>query len=632
MSNMKKRILIILGILVLLWGVCYYYMQQVTTLIHNGMITRSYEMTEDAAHLIKSRLRKDTSQDNIRKLKVQLNEAKLFGERGRMHLVDVSGREVLPASLDRQFSCAFILPGVKEKFPELAEDSFLTSQQYAGVYRVDDISYSFSYAPVGINDWYVAAIVPLDVSFYYTQQALRLIFILVGAMVLILGIIAAYLIYETNDKRRQLYKMAYEDDVTCLGNKNRFFAAMSKIAAAQTSDLWCLLFVDIHNFKWVNDSLGLAVGNEVLGAVGKLLLADYTGSGEVAMRLTADKFLVLKPLIDWQEPRAYAESILHRIGLISVAGKKLNLKASVGGVLFRSDSVQDGHTVLDAASKAQATAARQLENPIVFYDEAVITKYKEENILVEELKAAIKNNELEVFYQPKYNPYKNTIIGAEALVRWKHATKGYILPGVFIPLAENKGLVWEITRFVFAQVCSDIKQWREAKLPLLPVSVNLSTHDLFQNELFSFLLEALNTYGRRAEEIELEVTETGIMDDLPRALSLLRKLKNLGFKLDIDDFGTGYSALSYLQVGIFDVIKLDRSFILQRDKYKDEGEKLITSVLALGRNLGLKCICEGVETKEQVEFLKTAGCEGIQGFYFAKPMSEQEFRKLLLKL
>lgn len=508
MSNLKKRILVILVILAFLWGFCFYYVDLVTGMIHDRVTTGSYEMIE----------------------------------------------------------------------------------------------------------------------------ALQLSFILVGAMALILGIVALYIIYENDYKENQLYKIAYEDDLTCLGNKNSFFAEMGKLATSKKNvPVWCLLLFDIHNFKWVNDSFGLATGNRVLGEIGKLLASKYTQNEELVMRLTADKFLVLKPLLDWQEPRAYAESILTKISKITIDATELNLKACVGGVLFQAQSVTDGHTVLDAATKAKDKAAKQLDDPVVFYNEEIIGKYKEENLLLEDLKIALQQGQLEVFYQPKYNPYLNQIMGAEALVRWKHPIRGYVLPREFIPLAESKGLIWEITKVVFTKVCSDIRQWRQAGLSIVPVSVNLSTHDLFQAELFAYLLENLNVYEIRPGDIELEVTETGIMHDLPRAISLLRKLKDLGFKLDIDDFGTGYSALSYLQVGVFDIIKLDRSFILQRDKYKEEGEKLITSILALGKNLGLKCICEGAETQEQVEFLKKAGCDGIQGYYFAKPMPEPDFVKLLNK-
>ena len=508
MSNLKKRILVILVILAFLWGFCFYYVDLVTGMIHDRVTTGSYEMIE----------------------------------------------------------------------------------------------------------------------------ALQLSFILVGAMALILGIVALYIIYENDYKENQLYKIAYEDDLTCLGNKNSFFAEMGKLATSKKNvPVWCLLLFDIHNFKWVNDSFGLATGNKVLGEIGKLLASEYTQNEELVMRLTADKFLVLKPLLDWQEPRAYAESILTKISKITIDATELNLKACVGGVLFQAQSVTDGHTVLDAATKAKDKAAKQLDDPVVFYNEEIIGKYKEENLLLEDLKIALQQGQLEVFYQPKYNPYLNQSLGAEAVVRGKEPIRGYVVPREFIPLAESKGLIWEITKVVFTKVCSDIRQWRQAGLSIVPVSVNLSTHDLFQAELFAYLLENLNVYEIRPGDIELEVTETGIMHDLPRAISLLRKLKDLGFKLDIDDFGTGYSALSYLQVGVFDIIKLDRSFILQRDKYKEEGEKLITSILALGKNLGLKCICEGAETQEQVEFLKKAGCDGIQGYYFAKPMPEPDFVKLLNK-
>lgn len=630
MTNMKKKMVAILSILVIIWGCCYYYEIKVTKLIHASLTRRSIEMTDDAARIFALRLQKDGSAENIKLLKYNLKSVKTFGAAGRMHLVDSKGNEVMPEKGCIAFSGRSFLPAIMARYPEASENNFLTKEKFAGVYDLKGVSYTLTYKPVGVNDWYIMAAIPLDNPSHPGQQAVRQTFKLVVALIIIFGIIALYVIYELRDKQSKLYTMAYCDDITGLGNKNRYFAEMHKMAKNKNSkQIWCLILLNIHNFRWVNDIFGLQIGNEVLRKVGNMLQANYTSQGEVAMRLSADVFLLLKPIEAWQEPTAYVENILEDLGKITVNEKRLNLKAAVGGVLFRAASVMDGHTVLDAAVHMRVKASEQLESPIVFCTEDVVAQYKEDNALLEDLKKDIQEGKLEVFYQAKYNPSSNEIIGAEALLRWKHATKGYIPPGLFIPLAEKRGIIWPITQLVFTKVCADIQSWRKQGRKIVPISVNISTHDLFQSELFSFLLENINKYDITPGDIELEITETSIMFDLKIALDLLRQLKQLGFKLDIDDFGTGYSALSYLQEGVFDVIKLDRSFLLQRDKFKVEGEKLITSIVAMGKSLGLICICEGAETKEHVDFLREIKVDGIQGYFYAKPEPENEFRKRL---
>lgn len=630
MTNLQKRIMGILSILLLLSGICYYYEGQVTRLIHESMTSRSREMVEDAAKLVGSRLQQDKSKENIRALKDKLSQSKLFGAKGRMQLVNGAGEEVFPRDTAKAFNCNNILPEVVKRHPNLLPSSFLANGSYVGVYTLEGHDYCLTYAPIGVNDWYVVALVPLRSTFHYGQQAVRELFKLMLALIAIFGLVAAYLIYDTKKKQEQLYAMAYGDDITGLGNKNRYFAEMSAMAKKPDNDqVWCLLLINLHNFKWVNDSFGVAAGNKVLNMVARVIEERYCHEKEIPMRLGSDLFLVLKPLPKWEEPLAYAEHILSDIKGISLEDKNLNLIASAGGVLFTSSSVIDGHTVLDAAMHAQEEAARKLEARVVFYTEDVIQKFKEENKLLEELKEAISKGALEVFYQAKYSPKTNEIVGAEALVRWRHPERGLIPPGLFIPLVEKRGFIWEVTQIVYGRVCQDIENWHKLGLKVVPVSVNVSSHDLFQNTLISSFLNGLNAHGIKKGEIELELTESTVMTDLDRSLNMLKKLKEIGFKLNIDDFGTGYSALSYLQEGVFDVIKLDRSFLLQRDKFKEEGEKLITSIIALAKNLDVKCVCEGAETKEQVEFLRDVGCDAIQGYYYAKPEPENEFRKRL---
>ena len=629
MSNVKKRVCFILLILGMLWGLCYYYEEEVTRLVYSSMVNRSQEMVEDIGRNCRSSLEEDSSFQNIQALKARLQETKLFGITGRLHLVDASGEEVMAFSAQKAFSCEYLLPILAREHTKFKADGFLSKSGYQGIYKVGDRSYCFSYVPVGAHNWYVVALVPLDRAFYNGQAALEIVYKMLLSLLAIFAVLAAYIIYECRDKEKKLYNMAYLDDITDLGNKNSYFAHMKKMADSNTQQIWCLLLFDVHNFKWINDSFGIAVGNSVLAKIGTLFRDKYTAHGEVAFRLGSDIFLALKPLSTWETPDTYVKAVLDDIGQISVEGKSLHMKATAGGVLFTSDKVTDGHTVLDGAITAQEEAAKSVDKTVVFYTDDIIQKQKEENLLLEDLKEDLRHNRLEVFYQAKYNPYTEKIMGAEALVRWKHKEKGYIPPGVFIPIVEKRGFIWDLTQIVFTAVCRDMRSWREEGLPSVPVSINISTHDLFQDRLISFLLSNLNQYAIAAEDIELEVTETAVMMDLKHALVVLRNLKELGFKLDIDDFGTGYSSLSYLQEGIFNVIKLDRSFLLQRDKFKTEGEKLITSIIAMGKNLGVTCICEGAETKEQVEFLKLVGCDGIQGYFFAKPEPAAVFKERL---
>ena len=457
----------------------------------------------------------------------------------------------------------------------------------------------------------------------------KLVVSLDGFMFIFFALILAYLFYERHKKHKVIYNLAYKDTISKLGNRNAYFSYIGNICHGRARHKpWCLISLNIHNFSWINDTFGTHAGNKVLKKIGALLSHNYAQDGEKLARLHGDVFFILKPLKNWDEPRSYIENVLRDIGKISYEGNALRMKATAVGMLFTPSSIKDGYIILDSVMKAQRETADRLNNQIIFCDKDFKAKVLAESQLVEKLKTAIAQDKIKVYYQAKYNPNTETLIGAEALARWKQDDR-YISPGLFITLAEKKGLVWDITQQVFTKVCRDLEAWHRQGLNVVPISVNISARDLYQKDLYIFLKQTLQRYNVRPEEIELEITETCIMQDTGIATVVLGSLKSLGFKIDIDDFGTGYSSLSYLQAGLFDIIKLDRSFLLHRDKFKNEGEKLISSIIALVKNLGLKCICEGAETKDQVGFLAAAGCDGIQGFYYAKPVPEQEFRMRL---
>jgi diguanylate cyclase (GGDEF)-like protein/PAS domain S-box-containing protein len=424
--------------------------------------------------------------------------------------------------------------------------------------------------------------------------------------------------------------LADHDALTDLANRNllndRVTQAMA--LARRTSSLLALLFLDLDRFKAVNDSIGHALGDLLLKAAAVRLESAIRG-GDTVARQGGDEFIILLTGLDGLENIVPAVTkILNLFAQpFTLENHVLHITASIGITVFPNDG-DTMQEMLRNADTAMYHAKAEHGNTYRFYSHDMSERAMERARLEGALHRALAQHEFEVFYQPKPDIRSGRIIGAEALIRWHDPEFGMIPPSRFIPIAEEVGLIVPIGRWVLDTACAQNKAWQDMGLPAICVAVNLSARQFLQDELVDTVADALGHAGLDARFLELELTESMVMNDAEHFIAKLHALKRLGVQLSIDDFGTGYSSLSYLKRFSLDRLKIDQSFI--RDIAADPDDAAITrSVIALGHSLNLKVIAEGVETQEQLDFLRRHQCDEMQGFYFSKALATDDFTSLL---
>ncbi len=427
--------------------------------------------------------------------------------------------------------------------------------------------------------------------------------------------------------------LAHYDDLTGLPNRVLFSQLLEQALSESTfaNKQVAVLFIDLDRFKLINDTLSHDSGDDVLRQVAKRLTEALPRRDTIA-RFGGDEFVVL--MRDCSIPTAAAETaqkLLTAIAepLLLEGLEEYCLTASIGISAFPGDG-QNAQTILKNADIAMYRAKEHGKNNYQFYSSQMNLHSFERLVLERFLRRALDQDEFELFYQPKIDLVTGCVTGMEALLRWMHPVMGMISPAKFIPLAEETGLIVPIGAWVLRAACAQNQAWQQRGLPALRVAVNLSARQFAQDDLHTTIVHVFEETGLSPELLELEITESVTMDNPEHAAGLLRKLKALGIRLAIDDFGTGYSSLSYLKRFPIDNVKIDRSFI--KDIPKDEDDVAITkAIIAMAHSLRLKVIAEGVETEEQLAFLREHGCDEAQGYLFGAPMPADEFEKLMLR-
>ena len=430
--------------------------------------------------------------------------------------------------------------------------------------------------------------------------------------------------YET----RLMYQANY-DALTGLANRNLLQDRLQHtIASAERYQYrLAVAFIDLDQFKFINDSLGHHTGDQLLKAVAACLKACVRESDTVA-RHGGDEFVVV---IDHSSDAVIA-SLMSKI-LASIAepvmieGHELHVTASIGFSLYPTDG-EDAETLLKNADAAMYRAKEQGRNNVQFYTDELNKKIHKRMALESILRHALERGEFFLHYQPQVALPGGEIVGAEALIRWMHKTEGVISPADFIPLAEELGLIVPIGEWALRTACAQMKAWQTAGLPKLTISVNLSARQFRQRNLAAVVALALHDTALDPEYLELELTESMMMDNVELAVATMNQLKAMGIKLSIDDFGTGYSSLSYLKRFPIDVLKIDQSFMSDIIEEPCDAP-IVRSIITLAHSLKLRVIAEGVETKEQLHYLSEHHCDAIQGFYFSCPVSADAFEQLL---
>ncbi|HSW25855.1 MAG TPA: EAL domain-containing protein, partial [Burkholderiaceae bacterium] len=424
--------------------------------------------------------------------------------------------------------------------------------------------------------------------------------------------------------------LATHDSLTGLPNRVMFGELLNHVLALsrRNQSKFAVLFIDLDRFKFINDSLGHEAGDALLREVAKRLKESLRASDIVA-RLGGDEFvMLLQDLGHSEQAGPIARKLLSAvIKPIELNGQECRVTASIGISVFPDDA-PDEASLMTHADLAMYHAKEEGKNNFQFYDGRLETLSLERLTLETKLRRAIERDELSLHYQAKLDLASNAISGVEALLRWNSAELGAVSPAKFIPVAEETGLILAIGKWVLRTACAQSVLWQRAGLPPVRVSVNLSPRQLNDPELLAAVQDVLAETGLKPDLLELEVTESSVMHNVERALEVLCALKDMGLRLAIDDFGTGYSSLAQLKRFPIDTLKVDRSFI--RELPADSEDKAIAeAIIAMGRTLSLTVVAEGVETREQQEFLRERLCDQMQGFFFSKPVAAADFAELL---
>jgi diguanylate cyclase (GGDEF)-like protein/PAS domain S-box-containing protein len=436
-----------------------------------------------------------------------------------------------------------------------------------------------------------------------------------------------------NDDCTQLQNNAYHDTLTGLPTR----ALLNERLAHQLNhskrkkQVMALLLLDLNRFKLINDTLGYAAGDLLLQIV-TTRLKSCVREVDAIFRLGDDEFaIILEDIAQPQDAARVAKRVLSICSLpFQLTEQEIYITISIGISLFPSDG-EDVETILKNAEAAMQRAKELGINNYQHYKPAMNVKAFEQLTLEHNLRKALRENEFIVYYQPLIDLLSGQLTGSEALVRWKHPELGMIQPGRFIPLAEETGLILPLGEYVLRSACEQTRTWQQKYCKSLSVSVNLSARQFQQQDLVLLVSKALEDSSLQPGQLELEITESLGMKNPELTLKTLNELKAMGIRISIDDFGTGYSSLSYLKKFPIDTIKIDRSFV--SDIHHDSNDAaIVLAIIALAHSLGLKVIAEGVELKEQADYLKHHGCEKVQGFLYSQPLPAHEFEKKFLDI
>ena len=437
-------------------------------------------------------------------------------------------------------------------------------------------------------------------------------------------------ISEIKINEARIEHLAHHDPLTGLPNRillnDRLERALA--AARRQRSMVALLFLDLDHFKVTNDSLGHVIGDKLLQSVSARLQECVRGTDTVS-RQGGDEFLiVIGELQDVDTAGRVARKILERLSEpFNVEGHNINTSFSIGVSMYPGDG-QDFASLLRKADTALYHAKQGGRNNYHFFTESMNASVFDRMQLENRLRQALSNNELSLVFQPLVDLRTGQTVGAEALLRWHNSELGNVSPARFIPIAEEAGLITTIGKWVLHEACRQLRLWQQAGLPSIVMAVNISAVQFKRDNLVETVAEVLRESGVPPDCLELELTESALMQESERVLDVLQRLKALGVSLSIDDFGTGYSSLSYLKRFSVDKLKIDQSFV--RDLAADSDDAaIVLAVIQLGHSLKLRTIAEGVETQDQLNFLRENGCHEAQGYFLSRPIPAEEFALLL---
>ncbi|MFP3919325.1 EAL domain-containing protein [Lysinibacillus telephonicus] len=434
------------------------------------------------------------------------------------------------------------------------------------------------------------------------------------------------------EKNKLIEYMAYHDGLTNLPNRRMFndqlVAKISK--AKQTNETLGVMYVDLDRFKYINDSLGHLVGDKLLQQIA-IKLSSIIREEDFIARVGGDEFIILLPNSGTEDCLEVAETIIKQFKKpFYIDQYEFYMTTCIGLSIFPYDG-EDSDTIMKNVDAALYRAKEQGKNNYSVYHSGMNIKSYRTYLLQNDLRKAIEHNQLTLMYQPKIHLSTGKVLSAEALIRWNHPKWGTISPTEFIPLAEESDLIIEIDRWVLINVCKQINKWKESHNIPLRIAINFSAQHFIQRNLIKEIEQILKDYNVDPHLIEIEITETSLLGNEEAVKQTLLQLKEMNIKITLDDYGTGYSSLHYLSNFLFDIVKIDRSFIQDVANKEKNSRAIVESIITLARNLDLNVVAEGVETVEQLNALIDLQCEEVQGYIFSRPQLPDNLLNYILE-
>ncbi|MBI9012290.1 MAG: bifunctional diguanylate cyclase/phosphodiesterase [Clostridiales bacterium] len=437
---------------------------------------------------------------------------------------------------------------------------------------------------------------------------------------------------ELIEKEDEIFELSHYDRMTGLLNWVGLSIAFEHLVEQKKDEQFVMLYIDIDHIKHVNDTLGHDKGNLVLKKIGEKL-TSMTSKGDILSRISGDEFILVMPY-DGNEENLHKKlsQITKRIQTTWKFDRyEFFVTASIGVAIY-PDNGDSLELIIKNSDSAMFKAKSNGRNQHYIYDEKLSKKTENYIEMVSEIRHGITNKEFILYYQPLVDLKTGDLRGVEALIRWEHPEKGFLTPYHFIDISEESGQINEIGKWVFESACAQCKKWYETGKYDFKISINLSGKRLFNKNLIKDMKASIHKYNIDPNYLQIEITETAVMENLKKAIVILNDIRGLGITLALDDFGTGYSSLTYLQMFPIQVLKVDKEFIKNISvKSMDKENNIINSVINLAHNLGLEVVAEGIETAEQSEYLLLNDCDYGQGYYFDRPMSVEAFDEKYIK-
>ncbi len=483
--------------------------------------------------------------------------------------------------------------------------------------KLSDTLYFLNYEKLGINDWYVITIAPDSVIAKETTKFLVLSFAICVAFCFVIISVLIYIDVSNQIQKHKLYNIAYIDPVTLLGNEVYFKEKGEKFLQNFKKNNY-IIALDINKFKALNNIYGYKFCNKILKTLGEKL-ESILPDNNITCRMSNDIFATV---FNYERDiNRLLNQIFNEISNFTVDNKKIQVNLSIGVYKIIPEE-NDINKLLDKAYMARAKVKGVYDINYYIFDEILENKLVEEQKIESSMESALKNKEFKVVYQPKMYVKNEKLYGAEALVRW-YKDGEMISPGKFIPLFEKNKFIMKLDLYIFEQVCKDMSLWKEKYNFVPTISINVSKEHFANENFIDEYAKIVDKHKIERGKIDIEITESATTEEKVDTLKLLNSIKEKGFLVSIDDFGTGYSSLSMLQNMPIDIIKIDKIFVDKADLNSDNN--IINYIMFIAKHLGVKTIVEGVETKEQVEFIKKIKSDIIQGYYYSKPISKEEF-------